>query len=400
MTQFALDRSIDVDGRLHIPDNLISKATVNPYFGHEIPGWQELGLDPDKVYNLLRPPEELDKAKETFNNIPVLSEHVPVSADDHAPDLVIGSTGTDAVFDGTYLCNSVVIWAQEFIDRIEAGEQAAWSCGYRYKPILEPGEYLGLQYDGKMIDIAANHLALVKNGRAGPEIVVGDTMKKFVLDGLKLFIDPKLTKPVDFSGAMDAKAIFALVKPKLAKDAELTDKQIEDMISTLEAMARKNGEDNLDPEVDAEDDDDDLMDFLQGKLSDDDYLTAKKLYDAGNPTDPKTMDDVPADDPKKQDKAYTMDSGAILREVAAINEALQAIEPIVGKLKTHPASASGVYKIALDARKIDTRGVHPSAFKSLVAMLPVNTETPNVTAQDEKVDLDALFPDRSKFVEV
>lgn len=47
-------RRIDADGRLHVDRSHISKATVNPYYGKEIPGYEALGLQPDKVYRLLR----------------------------------------------------------------------------------------------------------------------------------------------------------------------------------------------------------------------------------------------------------------------------------------------------------------------------------------------------------
>ncbi|MFY3690853.1 DUF2213 domain-containing protein, partial [Achromobacter xylosoxidans] len=37
-------RRIDVDGRMHVEISNISKATVNPYRGSEIPDWEALGL--------------------------------------------------------------------------------------------------------------------------------------------------------------------------------------------------------------------------------------------------------------------------------------------------------------------------------------------------------------------
>jgi hypothetical protein len=92
-------RTYDRDGRLHVEITNISKAAVNPYIGREIPDYQALGLDPGKIYKLLRDPDELAKAAPTFNNIPLLSRHQPVTADDHKPDLVIGSTSTDATFE-------------------------------------------------------------------------------------------------------------------------------------------------------------------------------------------------------------------------------------------------------------------------------------------------------------
>lgn len=96
-------RSFDKDGRLHIEVTPISKANVCPYYGREIPNSRSLGLQPDKVYYLLRDPKELAKAASTFNNIPLLNEHIPVTASAPQKMAVVGSTGTDAEFDGTYL---------------------------------------------------------------------------------------------------------------------------------------------------------------------------------------------------------------------------------------------------------------------------------------------------------
>ncbi len=54
-------RSIDANGFMHVALTPISKATVNPYLGREIPGWQEQGLEADRIYYGLRDPEELKK---------------------------------------------------------------------------------------------------------------------------------------------------------------------------------------------------------------------------------------------------------------------------------------------------------------------------------------------------
>src|SRR5260221_11757019 len=78
-------RTVDRDGRLHVEVTNISKAAINPYLGREIPGADELGLNPDQVYQLFRDSAELKKGAATFNNIPLLSEHVPVPAADHRP---------------------------------------------------------------------------------------------------------------------------------------------------------------------------------------------------------------------------------------------------------------------------------------------------------------------------
>jgi hypothetical protein len=91
-------RSLDRDGRLHVDPTPISKAMICPYIGHEIPGGEELGLDPDKVYRLYRDPAELEKAAPTFNKLPVLAEHLPVNAEEYSPDLIVGATGERAEY--------------------------------------------------------------------------------------------------------------------------------------------------------------------------------------------------------------------------------------------------------------------------------------------------------------
>jgi len=42
-------RSIDADGHMRVEESRISKATVNPYRGSEIPNWEALGLTADRI---------------------------------------------------------------------------------------------------------------------------------------------------------------------------------------------------------------------------------------------------------------------------------------------------------------------------------------------------------------
>lgn len=167
-------RTYGADGHLHVAKAHISKGCVNPYRGKEIPGYQDLGLDPDKPYRLLRDPEEIAKAVSTFNNLPILSTHRPVSAEAHPPELVIGSTGTDAEFNAPYLDNSLVFWPKSAIEAIESNDRKQLSAAYRYVPVMEPGIYEGEPYDGRMTELIGNHIALVRDGRAGADVVVGD----------------------------------------------------------------------------------------------------------------------------------------------------------------------------------------------------------------------------------
>jgi hypothetical protein len=176
---FAFDRapsvrSYDVDGRLHVAQANISKANVCGYLGREIPDYQRLGLDADRTYQLFRDPEELAKAADSFNGVPLLSKHVPVNADDHQPDLVVGAV-SNPVFVAPYLTASLVVWARDAIDAIEDESQRELSSAYRYRADMTPGTFGGMRYDGVMREMVGNHVCLVPEGRAGSDVIVGDS---------------------------------------------------------------------------------------------------------------------------------------------------------------------------------------------------------------------------------
>lgn len=204
-------RRPDKDGHLHVTVANISKATVNPYLGREIPRWKELGLQPDKIYRLLRAPDELKKAAGTFAGKPLLIMHKPLAADEHPYEKVVGSVGTDVTFDGTYLKAPLTIWPDDAIDMVESGKKKELSCGYRYDADMRPGTYNGQAYDGIMRNIVGNHVALVAEGRAGPDCVVGDSNQEI----------RNMNKPMTRKGAMAFGAVTGFLAPRLAEGASV-----------------------------------------------------------------------------------------------------------------------------------------------------------------------------------
>lgn len=327
-------RDFDQDGRLHVKMANISKAAVNPYLGKEIPDYEQLGLQPDKIYKLLRHPDELKKAAPSFNNLPLLDDHVAVSAEDHQPDRVVGSLGTDATYEHPFLRNSLVVWAKHGIDGVESDEQKELSSSYRYRADMTPGDFEGERYDGVMRDIVGNHVALVKKGRAGSEVVVGDSsiseektmagkltrMGVYTVGILAAALTPKLAKDaaLDLSPILtkleagktlkDSRPVIAagLKGLKLAKDANLDD--VTALLDKLEKAEKVDGMDDLEPNSApmmgaGEEDDDEAMDasgeqamsFLKGKgLSDDD---CKAVMDMMRP---KAADETPEDKEKRE----------------------------------------------------------------------------------------------------
>ncbi|HCR2016769.1 TPA: DUF2213 domain-containing protein [Enterobacter asburiae] len=333
-------RSFDKDGRLHIEMTPISKANICPYYGREIPNSKALGLQPDKVYYLLRDPKELAKAATTFNNIPLLNEHIPVTAADPQKMAVVGSTGTDAEFDGTYLKNSLVVWDADSIAGIETDEKKELSSAYRYVADMTPGVHEGQPYDGVMRDIVGNHVALVIEGRAGSDVVVGDSLS------------------LELKEMAKAKQLAAALKPFLAQDADLEE---------VEKAVKKN----LELEEEEKEERDDKKDKAMDEDKDESKKEDKKAEDEESDKKDKKAEDE--DDEDKEDKA-AMDAALIRKaeenvmgRIRQANEARECVRALVGDVSLVAMdSAEDIYRFALDSVGANHKGVHPSALKSMV----------------------------------
>ena len=366
-------RTIDQDGRLHVELSNISKANICPYYGNEIPDWQELGLQPDKVYQLLRDPNELKKAAASFNNLPVIdaydqtgSEHIPVSADDPKKHIIVGSTGTDGAFNSPYMTNSIVIWDSKTIKGIDNKKRKEISCAYYYKADMKPGTYEGMRYDGVMRDIRGNHVAIVAAGRAGPDVAVGDS---------KLMEKSKMSKRALSKKAALAKGALIALNPKLAGDAKLNlnkiladvtsknwaEKKPEILVAIKSKLANDADMDTLinlidklddgpDTGMDVEPDDDmstdspmdALCQALKGMLSPEDYAKVEPMLTGLN---------VAGD--KKDEKAEDEKDDDAVPPAGATDDP----PPFKGKPETGaaPVNPVGEKKSAMDAAMIDAK---------------------------------------------
>ena len=173
---FDTKRHKDINGYLHVEVSPLTKETVNPYYGREIPGWEDEGLDPEKIYYGYRAGDELKKALNTFNGIPVLDEHKLDSAERPLKEERVGFTGTSAKWEAPYIMNALIITDAAAIELIESNKQRELSASYRYKPVFKEGYFGGEKYDFIMTEIQANHIALVAEGRAGSDVLVYDSL--------------------------------------------------------------------------------------------------------------------------------------------------------------------------------------------------------------------------------
>jgi hypothetical protein len=200
------NRHYEENGQLRIERTPISKATVNPYYGREIPKAEELGLTPDRVYYLLRDPGELAKAAPSFKTKQLMFKHIAVSADDPKHLSIAGTIGSDVEFVAPYLMADMCVWDVEAIAGIETDTVRELSCSYSYRADMTPGMYEGQRYDGVMRDIQGNHVALVKSGRAGSDVMAADN---------------ELEKKMETKFGKALYAILCAASPKLAADAAL-----------------------------------------------------------------------------------------------------------------------------------------------------------------------------------
>lgn len=174
---FALDsaRTTDENGFLHVSASHITKATINPYLGEEIPNWQELGLKPDAIYYALRDPEELKKSLSTWAGLPLQMEHHAEGADEpDAKETRVGTVGTKIAWNAPYIDAPLTVWDKAAIEAIESGKCREISCAYWYDPDFTSGTFEGQPYDFVMRNIRGNHVALVPEGRAGHDVLVAD----------------------------------------------------------------------------------------------------------------------------------------------------------------------------------------------------------------------------------
>lgn len=401
-------RRIDADGRLHVERSHISKATVNPYYGREIPGFEALGLTPDKVYRLLRDPVELERAAPTFARLPVLSEHVPVTVDAPRPDLVVGAIGSDVTFSAPYLDADLCVWDSAAIAGIETDKVRELSCAYRYVPIMEPGEFEGQPYDGRMTEIQGNHLALVEVGRAGSDVVVADknpfnvkeTAMKMSKLGKALFAALCAASPVlaadsalpALVGSADRKTFKREdVKAKLlALDSELDPQQLDNVIDALLDVEQDPKPMETPAAAADESPADKVRKLLAGKV-DDAVIEEIAALCAAPAADGEPTPDVV----KKEDVAAAMDS--MRQEFREANEARVDVRAVVGDVLGMD-SAAEIYGFALDHMKVDRKGVE--GVPALRALFKVaassKTAAAPVVAQDS-AGLSAKFPGANRF---
>ena len=407
-------RTKDDNGFLHVALTPISKATVNPYLGSEIPFSDEHGFDPEKIYYALRPADELEKAAKTFNGLPLLLEHHNIDAENPAKEYVVGSVGTDAVFENPYLKNSLTVTDAQAIGYIEDGQAAEISCCYSYDPDFTSGEFTEVDgskvhYDLIMRNIKGNHVALVPEGRAGHDVKVADSMdavkysnenerrKNSMMNGIP--IDEFLAKFMPLASDEEKAAAKAeLEKMGEAKDDDPTfaegvkyGEELEkeepkklDSEHEAEGMEKRLAEAKDEEEVKDACKDEELPvdeDNLDELLKDPKFKAAFELgVKYGEKREKADPEKIDADHEREgMEKALGEDSmkkiqDSMMTKMRGINAAAKKVRPLVGEISDPFAfdSAEAIYKFALEKNGIAVKKYPASAYAGMVDVMCSN----------------------------
>jgi len=167
----------------------------------------------------LRPAEEVfsEDSLASFELVPLTVDHPPepVTAS-NAGRYAVGSVGAPKQ-DGQFVTASVMVLNQDALKQISEGK-IQLSCGYTVDHDETPGVWEGLSYDRVQRNIRGNHVAIVAEGRAGPEV--------------KLLLDSKGETPmsVEIEDAVEAAPVA-----EVATEVEVEAAPVAEVVAEVEA---------------------------------------------------------------------------------------------------------------------------------------------------------------------
>lgn len=267
-------RIYDADGWPEIKENPITKVGIFQYSGSQISD----ALDPNQIFNVYRPAEELSRPEtiESFKYKPLINEHAMLGSSKKGltpaeEKGIEGVIGHDVKFDpkSGMLVGNLKIYSESMSEAIDQDGKKELSAGYYCDFVPEKGIYDGESYDFVQRNINGNHLALVWEGRSGPDVAVRDHMK-FTCDTKELIMPDKEVKDVIVLDADESKT------ETQKEDKKAEDEANPDMFVRKEEVTDSDEEDDKKDSKKAEDSDEDKDDDKDKKSSGMDEAVIRK----------------------------------------------------------------------------------------------------------------------------
>lgn len=185
------NRELDENGYLTVHNCFLLHDGVMEYsgaelisgYGGEVAVIDGVKIDPNKIYRLNISVDELNRAKDSFKLIPIVNDHTFLGIEgENAKDYQEGSVGenleiiNDVDEDGVnknFLMGTLKFTNPDTIKLIQDGEKEELSTSYSNDLQASDND----DYDFNVINIVANHIALVNKGRAGSKVRVSNNNK-------------------------------------------------------------------------------------------------------------------------------------------------------------------------------------------------------------------------------
>lgn len=376
----------DENGYITIPNNPISKAGVFQYLGSSI----SPELDPDKVYNVWRPEEELNNPDtiESFRLTPWIPEHIMLGTGFTPAEAVgvQGVTGETVEYSNGTLFSKLKLFGDDLKKLIRAGLKEL-SCGFRCAWEIKSGVTpQGEAYDVIQRQIRGNHLASVESARMGSDVRVAMDRAVFALDSLDFNPNPNgdnmpLTKE-DLKAAMDEaiKPIQKALDEANQKIGELEKKAEDEGASGPEMIKALKAGDAYKEDM-TEDQVKSAYDTMM-KAKDEEVKKPEAMDAAISKAISKAV--APLQQEIKTLKSQAMDGNAMMKAFASKQDLANQASQIVGAFDHADMDAQGVAKYALEKMGVACdSGAELATFKGfLLARKPQSFTVDKGVAKD------------------
>ena len=406
-------KEVDINGYWLIKDNPMTKIGVFPYLGKQISN----ELEPDKIYMVLRPEEELTNSEtlKSLELIPLLNDHEMVGKDFTPVEKKgsHGTTGQNVKVKGDLITNDLRLLSEEIKKEIDNGKREL-SMGYRCRYDLTSGEYNGQHYDAIQRDVRFNHIALVEDGRMGSDVCVMD--RSITFDSITDLTKETTMEKEKATQDVDKRELIREVMAIAAKpDSDFEggeEEKIETIAKKLETMAynpseagnsdedvppkeeKKEGEDE-EPKKPCADEDEDkrkLIDeiggILKGKVDEEIWRTV--IEKAEKLSYENSEAGAHDEDPKKDDEEKPVSMDEAVKYFANRDSLINELKPIIGEnAKYSSMTIKEIQKYACD--KLDI----PNNLNFLQGYLKAKKKS------TVKVSMDSVFNEcqKSSFIE-